>query len=155
MPQLSKGGKFVFGISILRSDFTVRIPPQTIEEYKITADDDIILFTGSKSTGGFCVTCRRLLETSKLKHILNECPVIGQDTAPPLEFVRYKGRGYCRAKINENGILQLTDVAAGYLGLEIGSELMVIRSSNIAFTMGAKGPLMDAVHAYQGKIDQF
>lgn len=155
MPQLSKGGKFVFGISILRSDFTVRIPPQTIEEYNITADDDIILFTSSKSTGGFCVTSRRLLETSQLKNILSECPLIGQNTAPPLEFVRYKGMAYCRAKINENGILQLTDQAAGYLGLEIGSELMVIRSSNIAFTMGAKGPLMDEVHAYQGKIDQF
>lgn len=155
MPQLCKGGKFVFGISKLRADLTVRIPPQAIEEYSITADDDIILFTGSKSTGGFCVTSRRLLETSQLHNILSECPAIGQNTAPLLAFVRYKGMGYCRAKINENGILQMTDQAAGYLGLEIGSELMAIRSSNIAFTMGAKGPLMDAAHAYQGKIEHY
>ena len=52
-----------------------------------------------------------------------------------------KGRGYCRAKINENGILQLIDEAAGYLGLEIGNEL----TDNIAFTMGAKGPLINAI----------
>lgn len=28
MPQLNKGGKFVFGLSVIRPDLTIHIPPQ-------------------------------------------------------------------------------------------------------------------------------
>lgn len=42
-----------------------------------------------------------------------------------------------------------------YLNLSAGDTLMSIKSSDIAFTMGARGPLMDKVHAYEGKIPEF
>lgn len=32
---------------------------------------------------------------------------------------------------------------------------MAIKSSDIAFTMGAKGPLMDKVHSYSGQIKEY
>ena len=34
-------------------------------------------------------------------------------------------------------------------------EILAIRSSNIAFTMGAKGPLWEKVHAFNGDITQY
>ncbi|WP_232050922.1 hypothetical protein [Arabiibacter massiliensis] len=49
MPQISKGGKFVFGTSIVREDGTVRIPPQAADEYRIADEGKVYLFTGSKS----------------------------------------------------------------------------------------------------------
>lgn len=33
MPQLNKGGKFVFGLSVIRPDLTIHIPPQALLEY--------------------------------------------------------------------------------------------------------------------------
>ena len=30
MPQLNKGGKFVFGFSVMRDDLTIHIPPQAL-----------------------------------------------------------------------------------------------------------------------------
>ena len=33
--------------------------------------------------------------------------------------------------------------------------LMSIKSSDIAFTMGARGPLMDKVHSYPGHIKEY
>ena len=45
-----------------------------VEEYQVLNDDKIIIFTGSKVTGGFCVTTYPLLSKSKLSHILHECP---------------------------------------------------------------------------------
>ena len=74
MPQMNKGGKFIFGKSLIRPDGTVQFPPQAIEEYHIADEGKVYLFTGSKSTGGFCVTRKGLLEPSKLGHILNENP---------------------------------------------------------------------------------
>ena len=67
MPQLNKGGKFLFGLSVIHPDLTIHIPPQALLEYDATRDGKIIIFTGSKITGGFCVTTYSLLRGSKLK----------------------------------------------------------------------------------------
>lgn len=39
-----------------------------------------------------------------------------------------------------------------FLNLNIGMELLSIRSSDIAFTMGAKGPLLEKAENYDGEI---
>lgn len=72
MPQLNKGGKFVFGLSVIHENRSVQIPPQAINEYRLSNENKIIIFTGSKITGGFCVTSYPLLSSSKLSHILKE-----------------------------------------------------------------------------------
>lgn len=76
MPPMNKGGKFIFGKSLVRDDGSVRIPIQAVEEYRITSEGRVCLFTGSKSTGGFCVTRRGLLHPSKLSHILDDTPAL-------------------------------------------------------------------------------
>ena len=65
MPQLNKGGKFVFGLSIIYPDLTIHIPPKTLLEYDATRDGKVIIFTGSKITGGFCVTTLSLIHISE------------------------------------------------------------------------------------------
>ena len=37
MPQMDKGGKFIFGQSIIRPDGRVQIPTQAAEEYQIAS----------------------------------------------------------------------------------------------------------------------
>ena len=39
-----------------------------------------------------------------------------------------------------------------FLHLEPGMQLLSIRSSDIAFTMGAKGPLLDRAAQFAGEI---
>lgn len=155
MPQLNKGGKFVFGLSKIHHDCTIQFPKQAIEEYNITKENAIILITGSKKTGGFCVTNKLLLGESKLKHILNECPELALYKLLPCEFINYKGRGYCWINISSTGKIKLTQEAMSYLNLSIGDQLLAIRSSDIAFAMGAKGPLLEKSKTYDGVIDVF
>ena len=104
MPQMNKGGKFIFGKSLIRDDLTIHLPTQALTEYNSTTEGKIYLFTGSKATGGFCVARKGLLEPSKLGYILTDNP---------------------------------------------------IRSSDIAFTMGATGPLLERVNNYEGEIPLF
>lgn len=155
MPQLNKGGKFIFGKSLIRDDLTIRLPAQAVEEYEITSEGRVYLFTGSKSTGGFCVTRKGLLQPSQLGHILAENPKLSDYLVAEGEFVPYKGRSYCWVSISEDGIIQLTPDALCFLNLQEGVELLAIRSSNIAFTMGAKGPLLARAEAYPGEIAMF
>lgn len=39
-----------------------------------------------------------------------------------------------------------------FLEIVPGNELLSIRSSDIAFTMGAKGPLLEKAQSYEGEI---
>ena len=152
MPQMNKGGKFIFGKSLIRDDLTVHLPMQAITEYDATAEGKVFLFTGSKVTGGFCVTRKGLLEPSKLGHILTDNPALQNYQNPEGEFIQYKGRSYCWVNISDSGIIQLNADMMKFLDLKIGMELLSIRSSDIAFTMGANGPLLERAENYDGEI---
>ena len=88
-------------------------------------------------------------------HILDDCPALSQYTIDEGEFVRYKGRGYTWLHISQNGVVRLPENTMRYLNLSCGDILMSIKSSDIAFTMGARGPLMDKVHSYPGHIKEY
>ena len=155
MPQMNKGGKFVFGESVIRQDGRVQFPPQAVEEYHIASEGKVYLFTGSKSTGGFCVTRQGLLLPSMLGHILAETPELLQYETPAGSFLPYKGRAYCWTAISETGEIWLTEEMMLLLHLEPGMRLLSIRSSDIAFTMGAKGPLLEKAAQFKGGIPLF
>lgn len=61
MPQMNKGGKFVFGESEVYSDGRVQLPPQAVDEYRIASEGKVYLFTGSKIMGGFCLSAAATL----------------------------------------------------------------------------------------------
>lgn len=155
MPQMKKGGKFIFGKSLIRPDGQVQFPPQAADEYHIAAEGKVYLFAGSKSTGGFCVTRQGLLLPSKLGHILTEMPALLRYEIPAGTFLSYKRRAYCWAEISEAGEIRLTEKMMAFLNLEPGMQLLSIRSSDIAFTMGAKGPLLEKAQHFDGEIPLF
>ena len=143
MPQMNKGGKFIFGKSVIRDNGVIQFPEQAIQEYKITSEERVYLFTGSKSTGGFCVTRKGLLEPSKIGHILSETPELRDYSSTPGGFIRYKGRSYTWTEISEDGRVTLSAEMLSFLKIKPGMKLLSIRSSDIAFTMGAYGRLVD------------
>ena len=149
---MNKGGKFIFGKSLIREDLTIHLPPQALTEYNATANGKVYLFTGSKITGGFCVTKKELLEPSKLGHILSDNPALQSYQTAEGEFIKYKGRSYCWVSISGTGVIQLNQKILDFLNMEIGMELLSIRSSDIAFTMGAKGPLLEKAENYDREI---
>ena len=155
MPQLNKGGKFIFGLSVVNEDLTIHIPPQALSEYNATRDGKIIIFTGSKITGGFCVTTYSLLSGSKLRHILQECPTLRDCQLSEGEFIQYKGRKYAWLDIDSDGVIKLPQSTLEILELKSGMELLSIRSSDIAFTMGAKGPLLEKAYSFRGNIERY
>ena len=155
IPQMNRGGKFIFGKSVIGQDGTVQIPAQAAEEYRIVDEGRVYLFTGSKITGGFCVTRQELLRPSKLGHILTEIPALLGYLSGPGEFIQYKGRCYCWTDISKEGRLLLSPGMMDFLRLSPGMALLSIRSSDIAFTMGAKGPLLEKAENYEGEIPMY
>ena len=52
-------------------------------------------------------------------------------------------------------VIKLPPSTLEVLELQAGRELLSIRSSDIAFTMGAKGPLLEKAHNFQGSIEKY
>ena len=155
MPQMNKGGKFIFGKSLIRENGVIQFPEHAIREYDITVEGRVYLFTGSKSTGGFCVTRKGLLEPSLLGHILMETPALKDYSAKQGEFIKYKGRSYSWVDIADDGKIVLTNDMMSFLNIEPGMKLLSIRSSDIAFTMGAYGRLVEESIKHEDEIPAF
>ncbi len=47
MPQMNKGGKFIYGISVVRSDGGVQLPTHAIEEYRIADEGKYTCLPGA------------------------------------------------------------------------------------------------------------
>ena len=69
MPQIRKGGKFIFGWSIIKSEFSIQLPIEAINEYDICPEGKIFLITGSRTTGGFVVSKQRSMEKSIFNNV--------------------------------------------------------------------------------------
>ena len=59
MPQLNKGGKYVFGWSKIADDRTVHFPPMVLTEYDLLEEQEIIIFTEQKSQADFVSQIRK------------------------------------------------------------------------------------------------
>lgn len=54
-----------------------------------------------------------------------------------------------------DGLIRLTKPMMDFLRITPGMRLLSIRSSGIAFTMGARGPLLEKADRYNGVIPEF
>jgi len=153
MPQIRKGGKYVFGWSIIRNDFSIQFPIDAINEYYICSEGKVFLITGSKTTGGFAVSKKSLLENSIFNNLFTEYNDLGKYKTKEGDFFQYKSRKYTWVTINNDGKIFLDKDILNNLSLNINDKLLSIRSSNIAFMMGVKGPLIDEANNYNGKIN--
>ena len=66
--------------------------------------------------------------------------------------ISYKGRKYGRLTLKDNGV-HLSSSLMQTLNIKAGDKLLAIRSSDIAFTLGAKGALIQKAHEYTGEIE--
>lgn len=154
MPQMTKGGKYIFGWSEIRENGKLTFPVMAVEEYKLTKEDYIYIVSGSKQTGGFCVLTEPLLLHSKLKNILDENPSLADRSLKEGALISYKGRKYGWLTLKDDSVY-LSSLLMKDLEIEVGDRLLSIRSSDIAFTMGVKGHLIDKAKSYMGKIELY
>ena len=72
MPQIVKGGKYVFGWSKVGNQGKIKIPLEAFKEYNLSLDEFVILFSGSKTSGGFGLSSMRILRNSIMNEIMEK-----------------------------------------------------------------------------------
>ena len=118
MPQLVKGGKWVFGWVLVGSQGELAIPPEAWDEYGFQAGGEVAFLPGSWRSGGFGLSTPRLLE--EMTGLL-------------------RTRVLARGRIAENGQLLVPPA----LGIRPGARLLAIRGSGRALGFAAQGPIYD------------
>ncbi|MDD3828168.1 MAG: hypothetical protein PHY79_19560 [Anaerolineae bacterium] len=118
MPQLAKGGKWIFGWVIVGQQGELTIPPQAWDEYRFQAGEEVSFLAGSRTSGGFGLSTPRLL---------------AQAVAP------LQTRALARGSIGPDGHL----VIPAEVGVRPGDRLLVVRGSGRALGFMARGPIYD------------
>lgn len=134
MPQLERGGKYVFGWSVLRPDRSVPLPPEAVIEYALPPNGSVVVMSGSKTSRGMRVGTAARLEGT----------VLDPASAIPCGdgLARLKQALVATAAIAD-GVMTVPAAALDAFGLAAGDRLLVIRGSNLAFVMAQTGPLVE------------
>lgn len=143
MPQLVKGGKFIFGLSQTGKNGSITIPPQAMEEYKFKAGDKVILMSGSRTSGGFGLTKRSIIEKSKLANIVESLPELFSYRNGEGEAVESKGRTYCWTVINKDGGIRVPPETLSLYGIKAGDLLAVGRGSYMSIAFLVRGRIVE------------
>jgi hypothetical protein len=118
MPQLVKGGKWVFGWVLVGPQGAVTIPPEAWDEYAFQTEDEVIFLPGSRRSGGFGLSTPRLLE---------------QMGRPLQEQVLARGH------IAENRQV----IVPPTIEIRPGDRLLAVRGSGKALGFVAEGPIYE------------
>jgi hypothetical protein len=143
MPQLVKGGKFVYGLSRIGPQGDIVIPPPAMQEYEYAVGDNVIVMSGSRASGGFGLTQKRLLEQPELKVMLEKLPNLMSFRIAEAETIENKGRRFCWTVIKDGGRINLPLKTLADYGLKAGDKLAVGRGSYLAISFTARGPILE------------
>ncbi len=143
MPQLVKGGKYVFGWSKIGTKGKVKIPPEAYEEYNLKRDKFVILFSGSKTSGGFGLSSTRILKKSVMKEVLELNISLTNYEIPEGEVIQFKKKQYCWIKIHIDSSIFLPKRTLESFGIHYNEFLLAVRGSHLAIGFIAKGPIFN------------
>lgn len=145
MPQLVKGGKYVFGWTLVNNGLKVRIPDETFEEYKLIETDKLIILSGSKSSGGFSIIAPNSIINSKLSN--NIIRLVGYKketnsfTINKLEIIKQGDRMISWTSLDKERYFRLSIKLISILNIKIGDKLLVGRGSGLGPAYIAKGTI--------------
>jgi bifunctional DNA-binding transcriptional regulator/antitoxin component of YhaV-PrlF toxin-antitoxin module len=143
MPQLVRGGKYVYGWSMVSDQGKIIIPPEAMDQYGLKEHDKVILMSGSRRSGGFAVTTPGLLGGSPLSAVLQRFPRLRTFQMPEGRVVRVEGKPLCWTSIGEDGSLTLPEETLREYEIIPGDRLLTVRGSGLALAFALKGPLVD------------
>ena len=147
MPQLVKGGKYIFGWSLINVDGRIRIPDEAFNEYNFKMIEKIILMSGSKTSGGFSISKPEAMGASKMgQQIINSVGYLKEScsfTTQRLKILRSGGRLICWTIWDKEKNFYLPDELMDLLDLQTGSKLLVGRGSGLGPAFIAKGRIYD------------
>jgi len=116
MPQLEKGGKWVFGWVVVRPGIKITVPPEAYREYGFQVGEEILFTRGSQRSSGFGIG-----RADKVLALL-------------------KKRVLARGRMGRKGQVALPPEVS----VRVGDRLLAVLGSGLALGFLAQGPIYEA-----------
>jgi len=120
------GTKEAYAISIVKKDYSIRIPPKAFSRYGLSDNDIVLLMTTHIGEGGVAIIKKEQADESVFKKYVDEIKSMN-------EIYYYKKRAYSLTKVIEDKIF-FTGEMLNAFNLKIGDKLMVVKSTTIAMS---------------------
>lgn len=143
MPQLVKGGKCVFGWSPVTPNGRIRIPEEAVQEYGFISGEYLIIMSGSRTSGGFIVARKSVMEQTILSEILVKNPELADFKIEKGKTILFGKRYLCWTEINDNGNISLPLETLEKYGVQPGDRLLSGRGSYAGVAMIVRGLIID------------
>jgi hypothetical protein len=123
MPGMA-GAKEAYGISIVRNDYSIVLPPAAIENYELRDGAKVVFATTHRGEGGLAVLNYERAQASVFKRIISN--IHEYDTV-----FWHNSKAYALSMVQGNTI-RLDENLAEAFHLEMGVALMSVKSTTIA-----------------------
>jgi bifunctional DNA-binding transcriptional regulator/antitoxin component of YhaV-PrlF toxin-antitoxin module len=142
MPQIVKGGKYVFGWSRVGKTGKIIIPEEAAREYGLEGQG--VLLPGSRRSRGFSVTTQLLAGNSPIKRIVDTVLNI---SVPEGEVLEIDGKPCCWVTM-QNGRFTLPVETLERYSINPGDCLLSVRGSGIALGFIVQGPIVEEAKSH-------
>jgi bifunctional DNA-binding transcriptional regulator/antitoxin component of YhaV-PrlF toxin-antitoxin module len=142
MPQIVKGGKYVFGWSRVGETGRIIIPEEAAQGYGL--EDRGVLLPGSSRSRGFAVTTQSLAGNSPIKHMVD---TVLNMSVPEGEVLEIDGKSCCWVTI-QNGRFTLPVATLERYSINPGDCLLSVRGSGIALGFIVQGPIVEEARSH-------
>ncbi len=139
MPQLVRGGKYIFGWSKVAEDGSIRISPEALREYGYSDGDRLILMPGSKTSQGFSVSSLGKLGGTPFYDSVAASPLMGAELG---ETVDVGGRSMCWVRL-ESGVIRVPPETLRLYGVSPGTRVLGGRGSRVGIAFIATGSIIE------------
>jgi len=130
MPSLSPGtagAKEAFGISIIRENYTIKIPPNALAHYNIQDHDQVLLTTGHVGGSGFGLIKKATIERSVFKKAADQLSGVS-------DLHWFGKRAYVLLDITDGVIRLNAEILKAFL-LKIGDKLVAVKSTTVTMSL--------------------
>ena len=143
LPKLVKGGKHVYGWSLVGENGRIMVPEEALAEYNFEMPSKLILMAGSRRSGGFALTTSALIRNSRLSILLYEDSRLFGHKLCEGEIVTIGGKPFCLVELKRDGCIIVPLYTLKEYGVIPGDMLLSVRGSRFALAFCVKGPLVD------------
>jgi hypothetical protein len=148
MPQLVKGGKYIYGWVSIQPDGRIRIPDEAFDEYHFRTGEKIIMLSGSKTSGGFSIIKPETIKTSMIGQHITDAIGLSKDihsfTTWQSTPVHAGNRWISWTFLDHDKKICISAELLQRLGLETGGKLLVGRGSGLGPAFIARGQIYGA-----------
>ena len=143
MPQLVKGGKYVFGWSYVHPDGMLMIPPEARIEYRFAFGESLIVMSGSKTSKGFAITNHIHIKNTALESMIDQLPEIAQFQELNNEFISYHSRIFTWTILDEYGYIRIPPAVLAKYSVKTGDKILAGRGSGLALAFIKQGTIIE------------